>query len=362
MTTTSPAIEMAALDAVAQADLIRRGEVTPAELAEWAIERIGELNPALNAVITPMYEQALATAAAMPATGPLAGVPFLVKDLITEVAGVPFSEGSASCAVTSRTPTPNSSSGVGMRSALPVRPFADEIGRDPGRLHGRDTRRGPSPPRLRSRARRCGRALCIAGSRAGRSRPARTDPRSRSGDRVDIRRRHGMGHRVLDPPPRPPPRRRRARAPDPRLLGEGPAGAGLRLPAGIEDCQAFARGVAKFLTSIDFWLTPTMSTPPASIGEITSTEQEPFAPSNAAAPRSPTPGVVANITGSPAMSAPLWWNISGLPIGVHFLGRYGDEATLFRLASQLETARPWPSRMPPITAGTGTSGMTQVPD
>jgi GntR family transcriptional repressor for pyruvate dehydrogenase complex len=94
MTTTSPAIEMAALDAVAQADLIRRGEVTPAELAEWAIERIGELNPALNAVITPMYEQALATAAAMPATGPLAGVPFLVKDLITEVAGVPFSEGS----------------------------------------------------------------------------------------------------------------------------------------------------------------------------------------------------------------------------------------------------------------------------
>jgi hypothetical protein len=47
---------------------------------------------------------------------------------------------------------------------------------------------------------------------------------------------------------------------------------------------------------------------------------------------------------------------------VHFLGRYGDEATLFRLASQLETARPWPSRMPPITAGTGTSGMTQVPD
>jgi Amidase len=113
MTTTSPAIEMAALDAVAQADLIRRGEVTPAELAERAIERIGELNPALNAVITPMYEQALATAAAMPATGPLAGVPFLVKDLITEVAGVPFSEGSASCAATSRTPTPNSSSGCG---------------------------------------------------------------------------------------------------------------------------------------------------------------------------------------------------------------------------------------------------------
>jgi Asp-tRNA(Asn)/Glu-tRNA(Gln) amidotransferase A subunit family amidase len=39
-----------------------------------------------------------------------------------------------------------------------------------------------------------------------------------------------------------------------------------------------------------------------------------------------------------------------LPIGVHFAGRFGDEATLFRLASQLETARPWSSRRPPVTA------------
>ena len=62
------------------------------------------------------------------------------------------------------------------------------------------------------------------------------------------------------------------------------------------------------------------------------------------------PGVVANITGNPAMSVPLWWNADGLPIGVHFLGRFGDEATLFRLAAQLEPARPWAARLPPVHA------------
>jgi hypothetical protein len=62
------------------------------------------------------------------------------------------------------------------------------------------------------------------------------------------------------------------------------------------------------------------------------------------------PAVVANITGSPAMSVPLWWSTAGLPIGVHFLGRFGDEVTLFQLTSQLEAARPWQSRVPAFSA------------
>lgn len=57
-----------------------------------------------------------------------------------------------------------------------------------------------------------------------------------------------------------------------------------------------------------------------------------------------------NMTGQPAMSVPLFWNAAGLPIGAQFAARFGDEATLFRLASQLEQARPWAGRKPPMVA------------
>lgn len=57
-----------------------------------------------------------------------------------------------------------------------------------------------------------------------------------------------------------------------------------------------------------------------------------------------------NATGQPAMSVPLYWNGDNLPVGTHFIGRFGDEATLFRLAAQLEEARPWAARKPPVCA------------
>ena len=51
------------------------------------------------------------------------------------------------------------------------------------------------------------------------------------------------------------------------------------------------------------------------------------------------------------MSVPLCWTAAGLPIGMHFIGRYGDEATLYRLAAQLEEAKPWFDRMAPLARG-----------
>ena len=56
--------------------------------------------------------------------------------------------------------------------------------------------------------------------------------------------------------------------------------------------------------------------------------------------------VITNMTGQPSMSVPLHWSPDGLPIGVMFAARMGDEATLFRMAGQLERARPWFDKRP----------------
>jgi amidase len=118
----------------------------------------------------------------------------------------------------------------------------------------------------------------------------------------------------------------------------------------VGDIQRFGRAVARFFTTADVFLTPTMSAPPLPIGAVYSTPEDPWRSLRVSSQTVRYAGVVANITGNPAMSVPLWWNDGGLPIGVHFLGRFGDEATLIRLASQLEAAQPWAGRLPAVHA------------
>jgi amidase len=119
---------------------------------------------------------------------------------------------------------------------------------------------------------------------------------------------------------------------------------------GLEELHRYARQVARFFEQFDVWLTPTLAQPPPKLGEMLATEDDPFAGLRRSGQFVAFPGNVANITGNPAMTLPLHWNADGLPIGVHVLGRYGDEASLFRLAGQLERARPWSQRRPEVFA------------
>jgi amidase len=126
--------------------------------------------------------------------------------------------------------------------------------------------------------------------------------------------------------------------------------------------------MGQFFEEYDLLLTPTLAMPPVVTGALQPKGAEAFAMKvlgrlNAGGLIKSLAGIEAladqvfefmpytplfNATGQPAMSVPLYWNDEGLPIGMHFAGRYGDEGTLFRLASQLEQARPWSDRTPPI--------------
>jgi amidase len=474
------AAEIAMLDATAQAELVRRGEVSAVELVDWAIERIEALNPQLGAVVTSMFEQGRAIAQAEPA-GPFAGVPMLVKDLALEIPGVRFTEGSrflrdntsqveselaarfrrAGLVVLGKTNTsefglapacepvlhgparnpwdlarstsgssggsaaavaagmvplahgndlggslryPASACGVfglkptrartslgprygdiangmacehvltrtvrdsaGILDAVagsapgdpyyappPMRPFAAEVGSDPGRLRVAYSPRTPEGP--------LGHPDCLAAL----------------DDAVGLL--NSLGHEVVEVAfdgitPRVGAAigtlinavtswvvrfwiREIGREPAAGELEPGTRAlweAGETVSAAeyllaIEDLQAFSRWVAAFLADFDVWLTPTMSAPPLLIGEMTSTDDDPMRALVRGAETIRYAGIIANITGNPAMSVPLWWNAEGLPIGVHFMSHFGDEATLFRLAGQLEATRPWAERRPPVSA------------
>lgn len=117
----------------------------------------------------------------------------------------------------------------------------------------------------------------------------------------------------------------------------------------VQYLQILGRQMAGFMSDYDVILTPTLGMPPVPIGSFASTEEDAMAGMRLATAFVPfTP--ICNATGQPAMSVPLYWNAEGLPVGTHFIGRFGDEATLFRLAAQLETARPWADRRPPVCA------------
>jgi amidase len=109
-----------------------------------------------------------------------------------------------------------------------------------------------------------------------------------------------------------------------------------------------SRAFGRFFEDIDVLVTPTLSRPPVPHGELDQNDASLSArdwTEKLFEYVSYTPQF--NTTGQPAVSLPLHWSDAGLPVGVQFAGRFGDEATLLRLAGQLEEARPWRARRPP---------------
>jgi amidase len=115
----------------------------------------------------------------------------------------------------------------------------------------------------------------------------------------------------------------------------------------VASLQMLARRIVSYWSDVDIVLTPTLALPPVPIGWqnavegaipqlLRNTEFTPFT-------------AIANLTGLPAMSLPLHWTDDGIPIGVQAIGPPAGDALLLALAAELETARPWADRRPPIS-------------
>ena len=131
------------------------------------------------------------------------------------------------------------------------------------------------------------------------------------------------------------------------LMERGRAMPAAELVHAVNGINGVVREFAGFFERHDVWLTPTMATLPPKHGylDVNMDEIEVYFERvwtfNTAGP-------IYNVSGNPAISLPLHWSAEGLPVGMMFGARFGDEATLFRLAAQIEAARPWRER-PPVS-------------
>ncbi|HJU11142.1 MAG TPA: amidase, partial [Candidatus Binataceae bacterium] len=122
-----------------------------------------------------------------------------------------------------------------------------------------------------------------------------------------------------------------------------------RYLASVQWLHAWTRRVVNWWSEerFDLLLTPTIATPPPLLSMLMPTRDDPDEPlKRVVATIQFTPQF--NITGQPAISLPLYWNAQGLPIGIQLVAPLGREDLLLQIAAQLEKARPWNDRRPPI--------------
>lgn len=461
-------------DAVGLADLVAKGEVNPSELLETAVERMAAVNPKINAVTMDLTEWGRQDVKRDIWGGPLAGVPFLLKDLGAQLAGSPTSAGSAvfkdltaqadSAIVTaykeaglvtfgktntpefglmpvtesallgpcrnpwdlSRTPggssggaaaavaagivpaahasdgggsirTPASACGLfGMKPsrgrvsfapagegwggasvqhavtrsvrdsavlldlicepqpgdpyflARPQRAFADEVGRDPGKLAiaftaGALASEGLDPEcaaAVRDAVKLCEslghivEEVQVPGDLAAMQRAAGDIIAASIAGTLDAegdRRGRAVSGDDVEPLTW-------------AMYERGKQVSGGDYVRALAMIHAYGRAVAGLFHNYDVLMLSTLGSPAIPIGHLTEDVRQyakrlfDFMPNTQA----------FNNTGQPAMTVPLAWSQGGLPIGVQFVGRMGEEGLLFRLAGQLEQARPWFDRVAPL--------------
>jgi amidase len=494
-----PLPEYDGLDGLAIADLVRRRALSAAEVTEAALARMAARNPRLNAVVRPLESMARTMAAKVDLDAPFAGVPMLIKDLMTTIAGVPTSNGTrvlqaiipdhdselvaryrgAGAVFIGKANTPElgltpytesealgparnpwdptkttggSSGGSGAAVAARIVPIAHggdgggslripascngvfaikpTRGRMPTGPDVGDAWRGFVQEHVITRSVRDSAAMLDATAGEDTGTPVAC-PRQDRPFLEEVTREPGrlrvavtttpffgstvhpdcvaaledaaallesLGHDVIRAEPVVDAQslsqafltvvaaearadiewigaqlKRAPRSDDVELttwaLGlVGKAASAADYATSVRTLQVAGRTVGRFFTNYDVLVTPTLGTPPFTIGALQPSAAEramlrvvaglglggvlkaagllnetakkvygfiPYTP-------------LFNVTGQPAMSVPLHWNAAGLPIGTQLVSRFGDEATLFRVAGQLERARPWAGRIPPL--------------
>jgi amidase len=473
--------ELDRYDALGLAELVRKGEVTGEALLDRAIARVEDVNPKLNAVVLKHYDLARRQLAAQPPKGPFAGVPFLLKDLNTALAGTVTTDGSrafadwtasadstlprrakaAGLTIFGKTASPEFGLTVSTESALwgqtrnpwnlehiaggssggaaaavaariiPIahasdgggsiripaaccglfglKPSRGRIPSDRGRGVGWN---GLSTQHAVSLSVRDSAALLdvLAGPEPGDSivPPAPSDgsflasvgrppkalrialvehPTTGVPVHPDVkaaledtgRLLEGLGHRVervrfdldgarladglmltisvdvanrLD---RRGAERGRAVSEDEvetvtwRMAERGRVVSAQAYAAARAAFDAAGGEVGRVFECYDLILSPTLAEPPGLLGRLSLSPKDFGAYGRAISAFSPYTAL-QNEIGIPAMSVPLCWSAAGLPVGMMFAAPYGAEARLFALAGQLETARPWADRRPPVCA------------
>ncbi len=486
-------------DGVGLAELVQKGEVSPADLCEEAISRIQKINPKINAVVTPMFDLGRKAAEGPIPDGPFFGVPFLIKDLMAAYAGVPMTSGSkamknfvpdhdseivvrfknAGLLILGKTNTPEfglkgvtepelfgpcrnpwntahttggSSGGsaaavaagiVPMASAgdgggsiripagycglfglkpsrgrnpsgpdcgrvwqdavqehvitrsvrdsaamldathgpdigapyeikPPAAPYVEEIKKDPGKLKIAFTTRSPIGTAVHPECIESVKKTATLLERLGHH-VEEAEPGINGKELAESYLIMYFGEMAADIQNLEDVLGRKAKIGDVEDLTWTLGLLGRSFSAGefvnaIRRWDMASRRMGILFQKYDLYLTPTTAYPPPKIGELNPKPAEtalmkvvnklslggllkasgiPEQLAEKSLEKMPFTQL-ANLTGLPAMSVPLYWTADGLPVGSHFIAPAGDEATLFRLAAQLEKAQPWSDRRPSL--------------